>query len=602
MRDSSLQRRGRRYSFQTHGQSEQGTLPGNFLLKREAAGDVNIWRPSFNGGPTTIRIFPARNPENPAEWDGYRFSSEQQDFGDWIRRYPAVRSMGNPPVTFIMYDPADQSLDPQMMPAWVLYRAIDRAVAQGVGAPHWAPLLRGGQGTGAQLSRPKEVYLVQCAMMQYKGKILNPPRGGASNDGTILMELGPSAGRALLEAFDQPVANYQGDPSDLTAMFQAGDPVSVLPNTGKYVTFFNLKQDPRVAQQAAQAGQAQAASAFGQQAQTSQTGGQQISDIGFGCYIEATFQGISADMSHPQMQALVASKVKSWDEILHFPTVLEQAALLADKFPADVIAYAWQDHPDWIPDHIRQAASGGDGGTVPASQGAVPHSQMPPLPPEPQSGDAPAPGGWGAPAPGADAAQSQQPPAQQSLPPHSGAPAQPQVPPQFQQADQPPAEQPPAQATPPQGAPPAPTWPNTPNTAAPAQAPAAQTPPVPDPSLPQADLPVPPQGAPATPVAPGQPPVPTEGLDLPTAPPADSPAQPAAPPATPATPQAAAPASAQPPEQPATQPPAQQPPAAPAAGQPGRAGRGLAALAASRSAAAAGQQDPPAPPAPPAQG
>ena len=118
-RQSATQNRGR-YSFRDHGQSSRGGLTGVYILKENAG--CMIYRPSWNRTPTISRVFPGRNPENPAELDPFRLSNELRDYGDWIRRYDAIVGLGTPGSTFIIRDPREDDIDVQQNPCWMLFR------------------------------------------------------------------------------------------------------------------------------------------------------------------------------------------------------------------------------------------------------------------------------------------------------------------------------------------------------------------------------------------------------------------------------------------------------------------------------------------------
>ena len=175
MRDAA--QGSRAYSYSKHGRQNKGGIMGDHLIRNGAG--VEVWKPSWKGTETIIRVYPALSPENPSIFDPWRFSAEDDDWGDWIRAYPAVRNFGDPGVTYILYDPADQTYDPQSNPAWLLFHAIDRAVKDGQGLRHWAPMLMNSQGRGAALKRPSDIWLIQCAMYTQNNKIYDPPRGGS---------------------------------------------------------------------------------------------------------------------------------------------------------------------------------------------------------------------------------------------------------------------------------------------------------------------------------------------------------------------------------------------------------------------------------------
>lgn len=522
-RDSSTrQRPRRRYSFSVHGQSEQGQRHGNYLIKDNQA---DLWSPAYGNGVTTIRIFPGRNPEDPQAWDPYRLSAHDVNFplgiGDWIRRYPAVRSMGDPPVTFAQVDPSNPEIeDQQMTPGWLLFRAIDRAVAQGQDRPGWASLLRGSRGRSAQLTRPSEIYVVQGMIVQYKNRLYNPPKGIGQEDRTVVIELGPSAGIAMLNECHAEVEGYQGDPDDFESHYVNGDPISL--DTGRFVSFYTLKDgDPRQAAQTAMGGQ----QGWNTSSQPGRSGQQRDEPIGYGCFMEPTFNGVPARMR--DYESVIRQRVRNWEDIIRVPTIMEQARLLADKFPPEVIEYAWSAQPEWIPESVRRAARatvsvGSDGNAPqpgglyqqqPSPYGQPAHEQAGGMPyqgsqmPGPQSGwgqpqDAPQ---WNPPPQAAQSwgnsngenshdAEATNPPSQGFQPP----PAQ-QSPPQWgQQAGSQPAQTQPAQTQQPQQSPPQGgmmSWGNAPN---PVASPPQATGPVPDPTMMPGSIPPSEEAVPAT--------------------------------------------------------------------------------------------------------
>ena len=564
-RDPSLRQRGnRRYSFADHGNSTMGQRQGKYVVRNNLA---DHWNPTYGDGVTTIRIFPQKNVDDPSgySWDPYRFSSEPGNFGDWIRRYPAVRNFGEPGVTFIMADPADPTaLDPQMLPAVVLFNAIDRAVANQQEQQGWAGMLRGGRGRSAQLSRPSEIYLVQCSVMQHKQQVYGPPKGFGPEDKLIVMELSGSAGVAMVTEMNKVVEGSQAPEGDWENQMVNGDPVSL--DTGRFVTFYKLADgDPRHRGQATNAG-------WNQPQQGMDATGQQQEPIGYGCYLEPTMNDMPARLR--EYEETIAQKVRSWDDILWFPTVEEQAHLIADKFPPSAVMYAFRDRPEWIPETLKNRA---------VAQTVVAPPENGWQPSQPGVAGPPAQPGWGAPPVGpqpAGEAQVTQPPAttpaaQPAAGFQGGFPAPAAAPP----AQAPPAAAPPVQA-PPVAAPPAQA--PQPGFGMPQQPPVAATAPA---GQAQAPAPQPAQswmGA-ANPAAP-----PAAALPA-AAPPAAAP--PAAAPPAAAPPAAAPPAAVQPQGQPQQQPGFALQPTAPVTD--GQMTRAQAALAAAQSAAA-GPSPPPA--------
>jgi hypothetical protein len=50
---------------------------------------------------------------------------------------------------------------------------------------------------------------------------------------------------------------------------------------------------------------------------------------------------------------MVRGKVIQWDDLVHIMPDEEQAALLCDAFPPDVIQYGFRDYPEWITDRVH---------------------------------------------------------------------------------------------------------------------------------------------------------------------------------------------------------------------------------------------------------
>lgn len=377
---ASASARARAYSYGQHGKQTRG-LMGDHVVRKGAG--VDVFKPSWKDA-TTARIFPALCPENLSVWDPWRFSAEDDDYGDWIRTYPAVRNFGDPGVTFILYDPTDQGYDPQTNPAWVLYNAINRALDAGHGDPRWVPFTKGGAGRGPALSKPNDITVVQAALMQHNGKEFEVPRGAASNDSTVVLELPGTAAQAMLEAFNERVPEFRGNPDDYDNMFVHGDPIAI--DRGVFVTFFQLGMDPRERIQA----NPQRRASFGQ-AQAPQGGrGQRDSGPkGYGCYVEPTYKGMPADLS--AVEDLIKRKSKPWDDVIQILDHEQQIRLISGAFPPDMIIYAFENlYRDLIPEAVYRSARN-------RSQVATGN--------EPRPGPAaPATGarrGWGAPSPDA---------------------------------------------------------------------------------------------------------------------------------------------------------------------------------------------------------
>lgn len=351
-RDTSMRgaARTRPYSYRENGRQNRGGVQGDHIIKNGSG--VEIWKPSWKQTTTTIRIFPALAPENPTVFDPWRFSPEDDDWGDWVRTYPTARNFGNPGVTFILNDPADNSYDTLTNPAWILYNAISRAVRAGQGAGHWAPLLMGGMGRGAQLHQPDSITLIQCCIWQTRGRQYDPPRGGEREGLPVVMELSPSAAKVMMQLMNERVQEFRGDPDDFQSQFVYGDPVSL--EHGKFVHFYQLGHDPREQQT-----QRSRQNSFGQSrpGQGGSGGGDDREPIGYGCFMTPDYEGIPACLAGHE--ELVKRKWRAWDDIIYLPSHEEQVKWLCSAFPADVVVFALREmYGEMIPEAVMQAGMG----------------------------------------------------------------------------------------------------------------------------------------------------------------------------------------------------------------------------------------------------
>jgi hypothetical protein len=102
-----------------------GARPGKHIIRNNVATHETL---AFTGGANVVRLLPNIDYSDPAspQWTPYRHSLEEGHYGDWIRRYDAVRNFGEQnPVTFITRDPGDIHAPPvEALPSQVVYRAI----------------------------------------------------------------------------------------------------------------------------------------------------------------------------------------------------------------------------------------------------------------------------------------------------------------------------------------------------------------------------------------------------------------------------------------------------------------------------------------------
>ena len=381
-----------RYSLAAHGTGIQREASPNKVLRPDVR---NLYYYGLNygdNGQNIIRIWPNYSLDDNGNkvWTPFRNSLDiPMDFGDWIRRYPVARKVAGTHLTFIIGDPS-REYDFSHKPINVLHDALTRAIKAGQEKQGWSRLLDRDK-SGAMLQKSSFCYFVQCGLFSHGTR-------GTYKDGKgfpgvhpemygVLMELTEAAGREMLQQMDMR-KEVSGDTplDDFEARFVHGDPISL--THGRFVTFYKKSDmDPR--QRRAYNANGASINTLGLVNTLAGSGNQQAKSGGYNCFIEATCEAhpmgtISAVMP-ADLHASIENKVKPWDEILYFPSEVEQAHMIAPLYPADLIMYAFADHPDWIPDGVRAASvnavsfaapRGAMPGFSPAASVAPPASQL----------------------------------------------------------------------------------------------------------------------------------------------------------------------------------------------------------------------------------
>lgn len=392
---------GRRpYSFADHA-STNDDFGGSMVFRPESG--VSLRGPAYgDGNTTTVRFSPCRGADGRPT--PYRQSSAPNHLGDWIRAYYAMRNVGEPRVTFLVHDPSDGTTDREVTPGAVLENSISTAIKNGQDRGGWARLTTYIPGKGKALSRPARLYLAFGTIWKHKNKLYQPPMGFAADNPPICIGMSKQCGDSFLALCNAVNPQYSGPDGPWEQQMANGDIISF--DSGRFITFYTLKDgDPR---------NRQAQQSSGWTTGASNSGSQDV--IGFGCYAETTFNGQPAAVPEGHREYLLG-KTRPWDEILWFPTIAEQAEILAARFPPDVIMYGWRNHPEWIPESVKRAAVGAHSVNVGQGWSPGPPAGAPAWPASPQypAAQPPYPGQYGVP-PQAPA---------MGTPPGYGAPQQP---------------------------------------------------------------------------------------------------------------------------------------------------------------------------------
>jgi hypothetical protein len=343
------------YRFSQNAVGSTSNEYGNHILKR---GMGEIRKPSWNGTETVVRLLPQWNfDEN--KWEPYRRSPAPMDFGDWIRRYDAVRSFGEAGITMLLYDPiTNPAYDIQGNPCVILYRAINNAIAARQSEPDWPALFKGGNNKRAALGRHGPIYIARCGVFRINSKDMataeRSPLGLANSDAPYFIELPKTAGEKFIAMLEQRNEEFSGDPEDYKNAYKCGDPISL--DAGAFVHIFEEGADPRASAQSYTTTESPRQLTVGSGGRNFGSGAS-VTFKGYDLFIEPVWKGISAKFDTPELERLIKGKQKPLDECFQFYSHQEQAFLVQGGFPPSAILYAWRDHPEWINDETRSKAS-----------------------------------------------------------------------------------------------------------------------------------------------------------------------------------------------------------------------------------------------------
>lgn len=188
--------------------------------------------PKFRNYGLVARIYPTKEGGHILP---YRFSAEEKDYTDWIRRYPVARFAGmdkDSAQSFILYDESQADNEYHDNPWYTnpygaLFYQVNKEVNKlekqeaSMADVSWLPLVRGRMTQ--KIPRPTIGYFVQ-------GYVLHLPRdeGNAFERDANLTEvivLQKSAGSSLVDELERRFRNYCEDPLRYDPMNDRFDPL-----------------------------------------------------------------------------------------------------------------------------------------------------------------------------------------------------------------------------------------------------------------------------------------------------------------------------------------------------------------------------------------
>ena len=225
------------YDNEKFGRRDSSLPPDDYTIN-EKIGRVQVIRPRGKEGILVFRPWPSLDYERPNEnLDPGRKGTEDREQGYWIRRMPVAAYIGMPDcekATFILYRPGDKA-GRANSPYWKLYRTATAAHDAGEFAngkawnSKWNKLLKGKKGHGPALSKPTARWYVQGEVFRNGERDYledrELPLGADPDDDLVIVEMGDSAGEALMSLLAVRKDSFEGDETANPALpFFYGDP------------------------------------------------------------------------------------------------------------------------------------------------------------------------------------------------------------------------------------------------------------------------------------------------------------------------------------------------------------------------------------------
>lgn len=357
-------KRQRRNPKQSMKDNNRGIPDGDLTLDcTKISQPLSIYRPSWQEGSLIFRPFPAINPDSSAkEFDSYRFSTDCNDFSDFIRTYPAAYYLGvnERIVSFLLYDPEwhESEYDVKSNPYVLLINGLRRAVNTDKTHPQWMYLITGADKVVNPICN---LYFMQGAIFRRGKKQFyaddQNPKGLGLDDATPIIQLKNSSGRELVKMFNAINEEWTGDAEDYENSMLHGDPVS--PQYGRYITIFNQSAVPDSQLKPVKRGgisintKADVKSRGGEDNATSFQSysvriDKTLHDNGVDVGLDAAFTDAAVDR--------MTDRIVDFDQIIKIHSDTEQAVLIAKALSdyREVLQYCWADHPAYLGDDVMR--------------------------------------------------------------------------------------------------------------------------------------------------------------------------------------------------------------------------------------------------------
>lgn len=349
----------RRYRFSEHGAPKINAPAGELTINRNA--DVALVRPKFNSsGPLVFRPLPCLDEDGNIM--SSRHSASPFDFTDWVRKYPVAKyvGIGEPEnhVTFLLYDSSDD--DPTLKsknPYVILQRALWRAKEEGsLPTAKWLPLI---DGRNKAIPKPDEMIFMQGLIFENNEESFGrAPRGIRKEDRTQIIQLPKSAGNSLLKDLNLINEDYENDDENWEEMFINGDPVAL--ESGRFFMVYNAKKyspDAHEGRISRPDGDDDVDIDWSANSNDRKRGDDDDGERGYSAKVVKRYVCKDGKLSAKlvSQEERVKQLIRSWDEILHVPSLEEICVILARTFSTvpKILLFGWQDHPEFLSDEVK---------------------------------------------------------------------------------------------------------------------------------------------------------------------------------------------------------------------------------------------------------
>ncbi len=294
-----------------------------------------------------LRLLPVHDEQAPGNFVSFREGRHGEAFGDWSRMMTCAHWAGNPGVCFVIHD-GNPELNLYHSPYHVLRKAAyDNKDVPGIGrlfTELLSPQKQMDSHIGS-LAKPDKVLFISASVVfvNEHGQITLGAFSDSQDHDARIIGLKFSAATALYNALSV-VNEATGEP-------MAGDMLSL--GAAKLITIlpesFREGQQPKIMGFGAAGPETFYCPKYvrgDKDAKYIVGYPKSRSDFTHFAVLHDTYQNQVITLEN-HVDSLLAD-TRSWDDRIYVPTYEDQAALLAPAFPREALAYAWQEHPEYL--------------------------------------------------------------------------------------------------------------------------------------------------------------------------------------------------------------------------------------------------------------